>query len=302
MVVLMAGSLQYPGAGLLAAEGALRGGCGLVRAYAPGVLRELFLSRYPELLFIAESDDDEGEETQALSEDDWQRILFRARALALGPGLGTGLRSVSLVDQVLERVSLPLVLDADALTILSQFPRWNDRTGPHCVLSPHPSELARLLGRGVEWIQDHRWEAAREAAIQARSVVVLKGRGTLVATPSGQVTLVPFGNTAWSRGGSGDILCGLVGSLLAQGLSPEEASLLAVLVHGLASELALDPEGNGLRVIQPLLKRCLGGWNRVGSLGDGWKDRCSERGLRVTEVAAWIPRAFGLLENLHLES
>jgi len=177
-------------------------------------------------------------------------------ALLVGPGLGEaasfmtalldGLRSPAdgglLSDDV---TAPPLIVDADGLNLLAQMPNWPTRLPPNTILTPHPGELARLVGRPLSAVRDEeRVALARESAAAWGHVVLLKGAYTVIAAPGGQATLLPFANPLLAVAGSGDVLGGIIVSLLAQGVKPYEAAVLGGYLHGAAGQLAADYWGN----------------------------------------------------------
>jgi hydroxyethylthiazole kinase-like uncharacterized protein yjeF len=175
--------------------------------------------------------------------------LDKMDALALGCGMGHGERATRVLHDVLQ-LDVPKLFDADALNLISK-----DSTlaaavtargvqGDPCVLTPHPLEAARLLGTEVVRVQRDRLAAARALAARFASVVVLKGTGTVIAAPDGRLTINPTGNAALATGGTGDVLGGMIGALLAQHLPGYEAALAGVYLHGLAAD-TLSAQGHG---------------------------------------------------------
>lgn len=232
-VVVVGGSRQYPGAPVLAALGALRGGAGLVTVAGPEV---------PELPAEAMPLRLPADAQGAMSTLSSHRLAALRRPPSVwvaGPGawMGPGVRST--VMSLVGDATTPLVLDADGLGalggdlgVLSRL----RRDGFPAVLTPHVGELARLLGCGVEEVQGDRVASAREAALRSRSIVVLKGHGTLVAGPEGDLLLNVTGSPILATGGTGDVLAGLIGALLAAGVLPLEAAAAGVFLHGLAGD------------------------------------------------------------------
>jgi NAD(P)H-hydrate epimerase len=135
------------------------------------------------------------------------------------------------------------VLDADALSILSEWDDWQRSLPSGTVLTPHPGEMARLLGRTVEEVQDDRAGAARQGARDWKQIVVLKGANTIIADPDGRIYVSPFANAALAVGGSGDVLAGCIAGLIAQGLQPIDAARVGVFLHGMAGELLSEEYG-----------------------------------------------------------
>ncbi|HZK52390.1 MAG TPA: NAD(P)H-hydrate dehydratase, partial [Actinomycetota bacterium] len=164
--------------------------------------------------------------------------IERADAVALGPGLGTGPRQRALVEAALGGIDVPLVLDADGLNALAEDTApLRKRTGP-TVITPHPGEMATLLELSGNDVQADRVAVARRAASDLGCTVVLKGAGTIVAGPEGSAILNPTGGPELATAGTGDVLTGVVGALLAEGLDPASAAIAGVFVHGLAGTLA----------------------------------------------------------------
>jgi ADP-dependent NAD(P)H-hydrate dehydratase / NAD(P)H-hydrate epimerase len=162
----------------------------------------------------------------------------RARALALGPGLGRSDRRRALVRELLERIDLPAVVDADALFELEPV----ERSAP-TVLTPHAGELGRLLDRESAWVDAHRLGAARAAAERFGAIVVLKGTDTIVASPDGSAVVSDYGPPALATAGTGDVLTGIVGAFLAKGVEPATAAAAGAVVHGLAGAAAPNQSG-----------------------------------------------------------
>jgi NAD(P)H-hydrate epimerase len=163
-------------------------------------------------------------------------------ALALGPGLGRQRETLSAARRFALEAPTPMVLDADGL-----FPFAGDAGALRArsaatVLTPHPGELARLLGGATSEVQEDRLGAVRRAAEQSGAVVVLKGRRSLIAEPGGEVAVNPTGNAGMATGGTGDVLTGVIGALLARGYEPFAAAQLGTFWHGLAGDLAADAE------------------------------------------------------------
>jgi NAD(P)H-hydrate epimerase len=162
----------------------------------------------------------------------------RAKALALGPGLGRGPKRKALVRDLLARIDLPAVVDADALFELEPV----EREAP-TVLTPHAGELGGLLGRESEWVDAHRLAAARDAAGTFGAIVLLKGTDTIVATPDGAVTVSDHGPPALATAGTGDVLTGVIAAFLAKGVEPATAATAAAVAHGLAGAAAPTQAG-----------------------------------------------------------
>jgi NAD(P)H-hydrate epimerase len=234
-VLIVAGSMGKSGAAHLSAVGALRSGAGLVTvATAPGV-QAIVAAMGPEYMTegIAETPD-------GLAAEEVDRVLDLARdVIALGPGLGHAPGTRRFVTTLVDRATVPLVLDADGLNAFTGSPgALVGREGRDVIITPHPGEMARLIGSTAHDVQARRLETAREFATSHRLYVVLKGHRTLIATPDGKVFINPTGNPGMATGGTGDVLSGMVAAWLAQLLDAEAACKLAVYLHGLAGDLA----------------------------------------------------------------
>lgn len=233
-VLVVAGSYRMPGAAVLALRAALHSGAGLCSWAGPRSVLPIAAACAPEATFYPLAEADGALEPAAAEE---ALALSEGRAVAVGPGLGAGEPQAAFVAAFLSRLRSPVVVDADALTHLGRLGRWPGPEGSPAVLTPHPRELARLLGTTAEEVLADRMGAAREAAARYGAVVLAKGVPTLVATPGGDVSICPAGNPVLAVGGSGDVLTGLIAGLLAQGLPPAEAAVLGAMWHGAAADL-----------------------------------------------------------------
>ena len=254
-VLVLAGSLDYAGAALLVCRAAGRAGAGLVTLAVPESLQPLFAAKVVEATTMALPEDDveEIDPEPALA-----RILDHDHdAIVVGPGLRPGLATAELVRMLLttgdDAGAAPLVLDAEALRSLATLEGWWDGDRRPSVLTPHAGEFARLrAGSGRDPEEDGdlaaddaaRATAARDAATTWRQVVVLKGAKTVIAAPDGRVAVAPFENPALASGGTGDVLAGTIGSLLAQHLAPYDAARLGVYLHGLAGDTVRERFGD----------------------------------------------------------
>ncbi|HKD11653.1 MAG TPA: NAD(P)H-hydrate dehydratase [Thermoanaerobaculia bacterium] len=229
-LAIVAGSRGKTGAAALAARGALRAGAGLVTVFCPASIEQTVVGALPEAMTRGLPDRDgrlAPEATDALRE-----ALEDFDAAAVGPGLGVS-AAVRSVLQALLRSPLPLVCDADALNALA--PEAFARRG-ETVLTPHPGEAARLLSSTTRAIQADRLGAAIELARRSKSVVVLKGSGSLIARPRATIVVNPTGTPLMSTAGSGDVLTGALAALLAGGLEASIAAMAAVYLHGAAGD------------------------------------------------------------------
>jgi NAD(P)H-hydrate epimerase len=174
-----------------------------------------------------------------------ERVLELSHdVVACGPGLGRGQGVAEFVRALLDRCTVPLVLDADAITVLAADPgRLVGREERDVIITPHPGEMARLVGMSSDEVQASRLEIARNFAVAHHVFVVLKGHRTIIATPDEKVFINPTGNPGMATGGTGDVLTGMIAAWLAQLLDAEAACKLAVYLHGLAGDLAEADEG-----------------------------------------------------------
>ena len=234
-VAVIAGSRGKAGAAILCARGALRAGAGLVTVFCPESLEDVVVGALPEAM------------TRGLEESGGGLSAKAGRVAALelsgfdaavaGPGLGAGPGTIVAVEEIARRARVPLVGDADFLNALAGRPGLLARRRHPTILTPHPGEAARLLGVTARAVQGERARAASELARSARSVVVLKGAGTLTATRDGRLAVNPTGTPLLATAGSGDVLAGAIGALLAGGLPARDAAIAAVYLHGAAGEL-----------------------------------------------------------------
>ena len=239
-VLIVAGSRGKTGAAHLAAVGALRSGAGLVTVATAASCQAVVAAMGPEYMTEALEEDDEG-----LSANGVDRVLEMARdVIALGPGLGQSAATTRFIAALVDRATMPLVIDADGLNAFSSHPdRLAGREGRDVIITPHPGEMARLVGMSTDEVQASRLEIARNFAVAHHVYVVLKGHRTLIATPDEQVFINPTGNPGMATGGTGDVLTGMIAAWLAQLLDAEAACKIAVYLHGMAGDLAEADEG-----------------------------------------------------------
>jgi ADP-dependent NAD(P)H-hydrate dehydratase / NAD(P)H-hydrate epimerase len=252
-VLVVAGSTGKTGAAHLAAMAALRSGAGLVTIATPKSCQPIVASMAAEYMTEALEESPSGGVDFAAVE----RVLeLRADVIALGPGLGTAPATVAFVQALVERAGVPLVLDADALNAFTEDPeRLVGRDGVDVIITPHPGEMARLVGTTIDAVQKDRLDLARRFATTRRVHVVLKGHRTIVATPDGGTFINLTGNPGMATGGTGDVLTGMIAGWFGQLLDAEAACKLAVYLHGLAGDLAEADEGEVAMTAGDLLMR-----------------------------------------------
>jgi NAD(P)H-hydrate epimerase len=237
----------------MASTAAYRSGAGLVRIALPGSIKNVVASHAVEPVFLPlpEAEGSIAPDATALIVP----ALSQAKSCILGCGMGWTEGTSEFVRRmigVLEHAALPSVIDADALNALSELPHWW-RARIQAVLTPHPGEMSRLTGMTIPDIQGNRIEVAREHARTWGVVVVLKGAGTVVAHPDGRTSVNITGGPNLATAGTGDILAGVIGGLLAQGCDLYDAARLGVYLHGMAGDMAARDLGNAGTVAGDLL-------------------------------------------------
>ena len=227
--LLIAGSYGMAGASILAAKACLKSGIGLLTVHVPIHNHDLLQTTVPEA--IVHTDIQERYFAQPMH-------LHRYSALAIGPGLGQEEDTALAMMEQIQGSSLPIVLDADAINILSTHRNWLSRLPKRCILTPHLGELERLIGKCMDTYE--RLTKVKELAAYLQSYIIVKGAWTTIVTPEGNFYFNPTGNPGMATGGSGDVLTGILLGLLAQGYSREEACKLGVYIHGLAGDIAAE--------------------------------------------------------------
>jgi NAD(P)H-hydrate epimerase len=228
-VLIIAGSRGRTGAARLAAHAACRSGAGLTTLAGPASLNAVLASGVPEAMTAA-LDDLDG--LVRFDEVAVRRLLEGKTAVIVGPGIGTHEEAVKLVRFLLAEIELPMVVDADALTCVARDVAMLSAARAKTIVTPHPGEMARLLGSDSAAVQADRIGIARRFAAERSCVLVLKGARSVIAAADGSVWINPTGNPGMASGGMGDALSGILGGLLAQGLAPEDAARLGVYLHG----------------------------------------------------------------------
>ena len=258
--LLIGGSQGMAGAIALAGMAALRSGAGLVKIATAAVCQPTVASFEASVMTIPLPSDAEGR-IAGSARGDIAEAAAEAAAVACCPGLGRSSDLVELVTRLYRDVKQPMVVDADALNALAQNPALLDKHAGPRIMTPHPGEFARLLGR--ETIPtDLRESLAQEFAERTGAVVVLKGHHTVVSY--GQTTaIISTGNPGMATGGTGDVLTGVITAVLCQGLTPFDAARLGVYVHGLAGDLAAAELGQVSLIASDLLTYLPRAWQQV---------------------------------------
>lgn len=222
-VMLACGSENMRGAAALATLGALRCGAGLVTLASTREVIDTLSSTIYEALWL-----DTDKADMICASDSMS-------AVGIGCGCGSDRKTYNNVKWLLEREGAPLVIDADGINVLAGHAKLLKKARRDVILTPHPREFSRLCGLGIKEIQQNREEAAKAFAAEYGVTVLLKGHGTVI-TNGDEVFVNPTGNSALAKGGSGDVLCGMICAFLAQGTSPIDAAVIGAYVHGLAGE------------------------------------------------------------------
>jgi ADP-dependent NAD(P)H-hydrate dehydratase / NAD(P)H-hydrate epimerase len=239
-VLLVAGSLGMTGAAMMAAKSCLRTGAGLsILATPRSILRDLPAE---EIIYRGLSETETGSiSMEALR--DLESEMEQAGVMVIGPGLSSNVETIKFVHELVKKVRVPCVIDADGLNALSQNIKVLNDTEGGFVFTPHPKELSRLMGKTVKEIQSDRIRSAQEGAKRFGVTIVLKGAHSVVATPDDDVFIVPTGNSGMATAGSGDVLSGIIAGLLAQGMNRTWAAVAGTYIHGAAGDLAAGEIG-----------------------------------------------------------
>ncbi len=258
-LLMVCGSYGMIGAAVMAAKAALRCGVGLLNIAVRKECYPLMAGLVPEAVFTIL--DDATPQAAAQSEALLLHAMQKATACVTGCGLGRDAAwHLPAVLAACAQTQCPAVLDADALNYLANHLDLLDGVGSPLIVTPHPAEMARLAHSTTAAVQQARFATATKFAATHQVYTVLKGAGTLIATPSGSVTQNPTGNAGMGKGGSGDVLAGMVGSILAQGFAPEHAAQTAVYIHG--------------------------------AVGDACAEALSQTAMQPTDMIEYLPRYF----------
>ncbi len=235
-LLLVCGSEDMPGAAKLALSGALRSGVGLTKLASVKSVCDKAGAKFDEPIFS--SYDDMYELAQEIED-----ISMDCNAAVVGCGIGRNDEAGVVVKNLIEQTELPLLIDADGINVLKPNINILSSRNGGCIITPHPKELSNLIELSVGEIQSDRIGCALQTAHQLNAVTVLKGAHTVIASPQGEVYINITGNSGLAKGGSGDVLSGLIGSFLAQGYKPIDAAMLGVYMHGKAGDLCAEDIG-----------------------------------------------------------
>ncbi|MBA3061645.1 MAG: NAD(P)H-hydrate dehydratase, partial [Atribacteria sp.] len=251
------------GAAYLASEAAIRSGTGIVILGIPRSLNQILEVKLTEVMTLPLAET----KKQSLGEDAEETILKLMKdfsVLGIGPGISRELETQRLVRKIIEKSNIPLVVDADAIYALSKDTNILKKVKVPMVITPHPGEMAKLINKGIDYILDNQLDIAREIAQEFGIMVVLKGARTIVANKEGEAYINIGDNSGMATGGTGDVLTGIICSLIAQGADSFSAAIAGVYIHSLAGDLARDIKG--------------------------------ERGMIASDILSHVPQAFLSLE------
>ena len=227
--LIIAGSKGMAGAAILSTKACLKSGCGMVTSHVPSSITDLMHVSFPETIVNIDISDDY---ISTLPE------LDKYKAVAIGPGLGQHINTALLIYELLQQVKIPLIIDADALNIIAANPHFFKVLPKDTIITPHPGEFDRLFGSS-----ENSFERFQKQVLKAQElgiIIVLKGRYTCIALPNGKAWFNSTGNNGMATAGSGDVLTGVIVSLLAQGYESSVAAINGVFIHGLAADIAVE--------------------------------------------------------------
>ena len=241
-VLILAGSVGMTGAAYLASEAAIRSGAGIVVLGIPRSLNQIMEVKLTEVMTLPLAET----EKQSLgkeAEETISKLMKNYSVLGIGPGISRQAETQRLVRKIIEKSNIPLVVDADAIYALSEDPAILKKTKTPLVITPHPGEIAKLIDKDVDYILNNQLDITREIAQKYGIVVVLKGARTIIANKEGETYINVGDNSGMATGGSGDVLTGIICSLIAQGADNFSAAITGVYIHSLAGNLARDIKG-----------------------------------------------------------
>ncbi|MFA4989328.1 MAG: NAD(P)H-hydrate dehydratase [Candidatus Omnitrophota bacterium] len=234
-IFILAGSRPYSGAALLCAAGAMRSGAGLVTLGIPEGLNTAFIKIKPKEVMLLPLPETTAGSLSSRAYNKIKNFSRKIDVLVIGPGLSRDSSTQSLARKIIRKLTRPMVIDADALNALAGHLRY---LKDGMVITPHPGEMARLLGTNATRVQRNRKTITVNFSRRYKVVLVLKGHNTLVGDKKGNLYVNPTGNPGMATAGSGDVLTGMIAAFLAQGLDSFKAAKYAVYLHGLAGDLA----------------------------------------------------------------
>lgn len=253
-VFVLAGSEGMTGAAYLTSQAALVSGSGLVTLGIPRSLNTIMEIKMTEVMTLPLAETS-GRSFGKAAGAAILRFIEKCDVAAIGPGISRRQETQALVRSLLKKIEKPVVLDADGLTSIAGGADVIMKRKAATVITPHPGEMARLIGRDTAHVQKNRERVAKSVSVQYNCVTILKGYRTIVAAPDGQVYVNESGNSGMSTAGMGDILTGMVASLIGQGIGPYSASVVSVYLHGKAGDIAAQEIGQFGMVAGDVLAR-----------------------------------------------
>lgn len=240
-VLIIGGSIQYTGAPILTALSALRVGCGMVYLAVPEDIHMLYRSMYPEIIYIPLKSENGFISTRNI--DEIFKLIDKTNidAIGIGPGIGISEETKIFVKEFLQRIKIPTVIDADALSYISDI--LENLAGKEFILTPHYGEMARIIDKSVDEIIKNRFILGKDFVKSYKLYLLLKGPFSLFFTPNNGVYVNPFADSILATAGSGDVLTGIITGLLAQGYSPKEAGIIGNYIHGSSSDFWKKQKG-----------------------------------------------------------
>lgn len=237
-LLCITGSLGMAGAAVLSARAAVKSGVGLVDVAIPKSIYNIVGSNVLEPIYTLFPEN----KTGSISKESIEKLIERLKlstACLIGCGLSVNEDTEKVLRAIVENANIPLIIDADGINIISKnIDILNRERNKEIIITPHPGEMARLINKTVKEVQENRELYAKQVAKKYNITVVLKGAGTIVASPLGEFYLNTTGNPGMAKGGSGDVLAGMIASFVAQGVKPLYASAMGVYIHGAAGDLS----------------------------------------------------------------
>ncbi|MCR5145682.1 MAG: NAD(P)H-hydrate dehydratase [Lachnospiraceae bacterium] len=241
-VLCVVGSKEYGGAAYLSSKAAMTIGSGMVYVYTHISNRDFILSKFPEAIVKCYSSiADENEDS--FDKDELIELLKQMDAVVIGPGLGTDDRSKNILHTVIENADSPLVIDADAINMIAGDKNILKNIQVDAVMTPHIGEMSRICNNPAGYVELHSLEIANDFAMNNKVNIVLKNAATITATSYGTIYINTSGNEGMAVAGSGDVLSGIIGGLIAQGMNADDAACLGVYIHGLAGDSMIEKCG-----------------------------------------------------------
>lgn len=240
--LFVTGSLGMTGSGYLCGKAAFRCGVGLVYLAVPSSLLHIYGVNLPESIQIPLDSTERG----IIKEANSNLILNEIKqkdVLCFGPGLTSDDNIKNLAYNLLPKVNIPMVIDADGLNVIGEDKQFFASVNSPVVITPHPGEMSRLTGLAIKEIQKNRIEVCKRYSVDTKVITVLKGNNTVISTPDGEVFINTTGNSGMATAGTGDVLAGMISSFIAQGSSPKDAALAGVYLHGLSGDIASEFKG-----------------------------------------------------------